>query len=387
MNILVKGRFGSLAYKAHFPYNGYMNYKIYKKEQFNTSNWSGGSTRELAIYPEDARYKKQNFIWRLSSALVDHEESRFTRLPDYNRILMVLEGEVILSHNEERVAKVGRLEQDQFDGGAMTKSFGKITDYNLMVRKGCEGFLDVVLPTNEKMDLIQEPADDYTYISIGLYCLSGYSAVVINNQSVMVREGQLLVVDYEQNETIQLGIMGEGETIRSQVFYNPMILEPEIIPQQKASFEDFKLSAQIALTNFHGSRYFFKWLRETWFDEALKKGIRKIERFYLPFVLWTVGMMGLSIGGIETWEPRVMITLLIVWTIVLIFILTPIMYFAVLPKPVKRHIKRMDALTEYEKGVLAKELAENSKADRILKKYKITGRNVHIEDKPKSKKK
>ena len=69
-----------------------MKKRIYGKEQFNIGKWSGGETSEYAIYPESAKYIDRDFIWRLSSASVDVEESVFTKLPDYDRILMVLEG-------------------------------------------------------------------------------------------------------------------------------------------------------------------------------------------------------------------------------------------------------------------------------------------------------
>lgn len=55
--------------------------KVITKEQQKTSTWSGGTTTQLAIYPEDADYGKRNFTWRLSSATVEAEESVFTSLP------------------------------------------------------------------------------------------------------------------------------------------------------------------------------------------------------------------------------------------------------------------------------------------------------------------
>ena len=121
-----------------------MNYTLYRQEDYNTSQWMGGNTTELAIYPKTSKYLDRNFIWRLSSATIDVEESDFSKLPDYDRVLMVLEGEVVLSYEGQRVARLKALEQDRFDGGWKTKSFGKITDYNLMVRKGSEGYLDVI---------------------------------------------------------------------------------------------------------------------------------------------------------------------------------------------------------------------------------------------------
>ena len=74
----------------------------YKEENFSVSAWSGGQTKELAIYPRGQKYIDRDFIWRLSSATIETEESDFTRLPDYDRVLMVLDGEVVLEYNGRR---------------------------------------------------------------------------------------------------------------------------------------------------------------------------------------------------------------------------------------------------------------------------------------------
>ena len=63
-----------------------------KKEYFSVSSWSGGTTTQLAIEPENAEYKDRDFLWRVSSATVALEESVFTPLPDYERLIMTLEG-------------------------------------------------------------------------------------------------------------------------------------------------------------------------------------------------------------------------------------------------------------------------------------------------------
>ena len=63
------------------------------------SAWSGGTTTQLAIYPENAVYADRDFLWRVSSATVDLEDSDFTPLPDYDRLIATLEGEIVLTHN------------------------------------------------------------------------------------------------------------------------------------------------------------------------------------------------------------------------------------------------------------------------------------------------
>ena len=52
------------------------------KDDYVVSQWSGGTTTQLAIAPSGAQYGDRAFLWRLSSATVDLEESDFTPLPD-----------------------------------------------------------------------------------------------------------------------------------------------------------------------------------------------------------------------------------------------------------------------------------------------------------------
>lgn len=117
--------------------------KIIRKEEVLTTEWSGGTTSQLAISPEGAVYADRDFAWRLSSAEVNDEKSTFTPLPDYHRFLTIRKGELRLRHDGGDWYTIGEGDVAEFDGGSLTESEGKVTDYNLMVRKGSvEGSLD-----------------------------------------------------------------------------------------------------------------------------------------------------------------------------------------------------------------------------------------------------
>ena len=112
---------------------------LYKSHQFNTTDWSGGITTELFIYPDGAEYALRNFSFRLSTATVEVESSTFTPLEGVNRSLMVLEGNLKLIHNEKQEQRLGAYDVAQFDGGLTTRSEGKCIDFNLMCQRGAEG--------------------------------------------------------------------------------------------------------------------------------------------------------------------------------------------------------------------------------------------------------
>ena len=62
-----------------------------------TTQWSGGATTQLAIAPKGAVYADRDFLWRLSSATVELDESDFTPLPAYDRVISTLRGDMVLA--------------------------------------------------------------------------------------------------------------------------------------------------------------------------------------------------------------------------------------------------------------------------------------------------
>lgn len=103
------------------------------------SHWSGGQTAEIALWPPQSSYADRNFLWRLSSATVECETSVFTSLPDYDRIIALLHGELTLDAAGRRV-QLGVCQPYAFDGGTPVTSTGRAVDFNLMLRKGkCRG--------------------------------------------------------------------------------------------------------------------------------------------------------------------------------------------------------------------------------------------------------
>ncbi len=356
-----------------------MKVSLKKEENYSISNWSGGKTKELALYPAQAAYRDRNFIWRLSSATVDDEESTFTKLPDYDRVIMVLSGEVVLNYEGQRVCRLAELEQDRFDGAWKTTSYGKITDYNLMVRKGSEGYLDIINPSQEKENLTSTYETEKQQQTHAIYCKEGYAVVEVKAESHMLKAGELLVIEGEPGEKVEYSIMGEGVLIRAQIFYDDQMdeLYATVIPREKASFADFKKCVFLANVQFRGAKYIFKSLQRTWFDEELSGAIKKIEKLYIPFFVMLIGIVALaSIGAANGWSMGAIGGVLIAWLIADAIIVSPALYMMVVPKPVAAHIKDIDKLTPYEQKVRNAELGRNERTEKLLKRYKNSGHNV-----------
>ncbi|HIY91708.1 HutD family protein [Companilactobacillus sp. HBUAS56275] len=115
-----------------------VNLTTLTENDYQVSNWSGGKTKELYMRPQTSKYLTNDFDYRVSSATVEQDQTRFTSLPGYKRIILPLHGELALEHTTQRVNLVP-YQQHAFDGGEITNSYGRCTDFNLIYRRNFHG--------------------------------------------------------------------------------------------------------------------------------------------------------------------------------------------------------------------------------------------------------
>lgn len=201
--------------------------EIIRKSQQVTSKWSGGTTTELLIFPPAAEYAKRNFKWRLSSAKVEDEESVFTHLPGISRIIMILKGKLLLQHEAHYSVELNPFEQDCFSGDWTTKSFGRVTDFNLMMAEDCSGNVEAIKIEKAKaLELALGNANvngDFTDIAEVLYCVEGQAELSIEaDKSFKLFEEDLAYIKTPINEKgieVKLYNIGDKELkiIRTKV--------------------------------------------------------------------------------------------------------------------------------------------------------------------------
>lgn len=111
--------------------------KILTTTHFSVSTWAGGKTTQLYISPEDTSLSERNFNWRISSAVVEIEESEFSIFEGYERILIPLKGSLEMEHETENGLMnqtVNEFELARFSGNWKTKGKGKLIDFNLIFK-------------------------------------------------------------------------------------------------------------------------------------------------------------------------------------------------------------------------------------------------------------
>lgn len=157
-------------------------------DNYIVSQWSGGTTTQVAIAPEGAVYADRDFLWRISSASVDLDESDFTALPDYHRWISTLQGGMTLSHEGGEKIVLAPYEVHQFDGGVDTHSWGRCTDFNLMLRKGkCQGVVrSIKLSAGESAVITFEsaPSEQFPNADLMLFCGEGKACAALDGERV-----------------------------------------------------------------------------------------------------------------------------------------------------------------------------------------------------------
>jgi environmental stress-induced protein Ves len=170
--------------------------RIIKPLQQKVSTWSGGTTTELFIHPPESEYALRNFDFRISTATVELETSSFTSLPGFERILMIVKGELFIQHKNQYNKKLSLFDSDQFDGGWQTTAKGLVTDFNIIFAKGKTAQLAAhQLKPNQKLNLPSK-IFSFGYLASGKALLN---QSILNLGDFVVLEKEIAVIHAESD--------------------------------------------------------------------------------------------------------------------------------------------------------------------------------------------
>ncbi|MEG1528564.1 MAG: HutD family protein [Clostridia bacterium] len=134
-----------------------MQTKIITQADYLTTVWSGGKTRQIFIYPTCADYAKRDFLFRVSSATIEIEQSNFTILPNINRFIAPIGCSFTLQdqHTKQNI-RLNNCQIYEFNGSCPITCYGKGQDLNLFTTSGvcgsmrlCKGLEDIYLQSNQ----------------------------------------------------------------------------------------------------------------------------------------------------------------------------------------------------------------------------------------------
>ena len=125
----------------------------------------------------------------------------------------------------------------------------------------------------------------------------------------------------------------------------------------------------LSLTDFRFGKYLYKRLQSLFFDDELFAAMERINKFYLPLIVATAGILavvGLTIGKVP--DSKVLL-LILAWLLIDIFLVSPLMYLAFSPKPIWRHIRDLNSLTPEELEYAETARYGSSCVEKMMKKY------------------
>lgn len=194
-----------------------------KAENYVVSQWSGGTTTQIAIEPAGAVYSDRNFLWRVSSASVDLPESDFTILPDYYRWISTISGEMALSHEGAEKLILTPYDIHRFDGGIHTHSWGQCTDFNLMLRKekslGSVRFLHAAKGSTRAVFFEGTENKQYPNADLLLFCGKGAATVVLEKQHIQLSEFESVLIKSAVNQQLLLTAQMNSSFMIAEIQY------------------------------------------------------------------------------------------------------------------------------------------------------------------------
>jgi environmental stress-induced protein Ves len=168
-----------------------MSIQQFTSDSRTTINWASGTSTEIFIYPSNGSFADRNFLFRISTATVEAAESTFTFFEGITRHLMILKGELELIHEGRYTKHLKPYDQDTFSGEWSTRSKGKVTDFNLMLKNGATGSL-----THQQLEAGSSVAFTAKTTWYFLYFASGMATLSNGNTA---KTGDLIRIGSEVN--------------------------------------------------------------------------------------------------------------------------------------------------------------------------------------------
>lgn len=176
-----------------------MQIEIILQADCPTTNWAGGSTTQLYIFPAGLGVE-DDFIFRISSATVNSGKCAFSDFSAYNRFLTVLKGDMFIRHGEAPENHLYEFAPVFFDGAVQTysRSTTAIIDFNIIWKKDLKT-IEIASVESKKLLKIQGTAFFYSFAE--------GSKVLLNGQTYNLGSRQLLKVTAKE---FDMCIRGKG---------------------------------------------------------------------------------------------------------------------------------------------------------------------------------
>lgn len=174
-------------------------------QEFNTVSWSKGTSTELYIYPEGSSIQDRTFDIRISVATI-LEDSTFTKFEGFHRKFTLLEGHILLTHQNQQQKSIKPLESDEFSGAWTTISQGKGTAFNVIAKKN-QQFRSEIIQFDQQILIDGRTSYNLIYVIDSSIIINGEkikkgSLVEINRSEIQIKthsSSHIICVQFEEN--------------------------------------------------------------------------------------------------------------------------------------------------------------------------------------------
>ncbi len=188
--------------------------QIHHFDASKTVSWANGTSTELFVYPSNGNFQTRDFIFRISTATVEAEETIFSDFSGLTRILLPLKGKLTLIHEGRYTKELEPFEQDQFDGAWRTRSKGKVQDFNVIFNTQISAIVNHHhLKSGEKNMLKAQESWHFTFVNDGIFEVKGKR----------VSSGDLIEYEISEAQPIEINCIEEGNILECVLLKNKRI--------------------------------------------------------------------------------------------------------------------------------------------------------------------
>jgi environmental stress-induced protein Ves len=127
---------------------------------------------------------------------------------------MVLDGTIILCHENHHSKLLNKFDIDEFEGNWKTTSIGKCTDFNLMTRDEVKGLLSAfAIEKTQSADYCCKEDTDWVFI----YVYSGKVSVELNGINKALMKGDLLILKKPGNKKLKFKGIEDCDLVFSEI--------------------------------------------------------------------------------------------------------------------------------------------------------------------------
>lgn len=196
-----------------------IKWQVKKKQQQPVFKWQGGSTRQLFVYPEGKTIIEEDCDFEITSSTMDFTHTEYNIFKGCDRLLMIIDGETTLYHDEGKSIKLKKYETYNFSGETKTYSQGTGTDYEIICKKGNKGHIMAYGETDiSRLKLLEKDAA-YDFVHGGFFCQGLGFTIVIEKEDFELKQGDFLWVIANENVPLKIKDL-KGEIIHSVFCFN-----------------------------------------------------------------------------------------------------------------------------------------------------------------------